>query len=140
MSSLDELLEAFAQDEGGHAELLERLDNHVAAPPAPPMGLDEALRRFSLDERQRARLAADPGFAGDLIVFLSKTLARVDPALRAAFPTLNAFLEGAVPIPGGGFAVGLLLILAEGPLLSLLEGWLARRAAEIEAAELAAGD
>lgn len=136
------LFAAFSEDESAHADFLAHVETNATPPPlgidtpAEPPSLEDALRAFALNERQARRLALDPGFAGDLVVVVSKLLKLVDPALRASFPWVNAFLEGAAAgFPCGSLVVHALLALAEGPLLSLLEGWLARRAAQVEAIE-----
>jgi hypothetical protein len=136
---LDELLKAFAEDDAAHADVLARVEERATPPPLgldtppEPLTLEDALRRFRLDERAARRLALDPGFVGELEVFASALLTKVDPALRSSFPTVNSFLETAgAALPGGGVVVHLLLTLAEGPLLSLLEGWLQKRAREVQ--------
>lgn len=136
--SLDDLLALFAADEGAHTAVLAVVDQHARiVATLEPVSIDEALRLFGLDEHQARVLAADPGLVGDLEVFLSRVLSRIDPSLRALFPAANAFLEAAAAgvFPGGGLVVHLLLSLAEGPCFSLLETWLASRAKAIEAAE-----
>ena len=144
-NDLDVLLADFARDVAAHRPLLARLHATLAPKDAPtdtpfvPPPLEESLKAFDLDVRQAARLAADPGWAGDFIIFLSATLKRVDPSLRAEFPVLNAFVESVVVVPGVPLLVGLLLTLAEGPLLSLVESWLAAKADALLAAERSAG-
>lgn len=143
------LFAAFSENEAEHPFFLERVERNATPPPLgidtpmEPLSLEDALRAFALNERQARRLARDPGLSGELVVVVSRLLRLVDPALRSSFPWCNAFLEAAAAgVPGLPLLVHMLLALAEGPLLSLLEGWLARKAAEVEKVEreLAAED
>lgn len=138
MSELSLALDAFDAAEDEHRAICATLEQHLganAAGHATPT-LADALARFDLEESDYRRLLADHGWTGDLVVFLAATVKRIDPALRASFPTVNAFAEGAAAsvLPGGGVLVGVLLALAEGPLLTLVETWLAAKATELSSA------
>lgn len=134
-AELDGILAAFAAAEGDHPHVLAQVHAAATAPPLD-LTLEEALARFALSERHRAILLADGGWTDDLAVFLGHTLQKIDPSLRASFPGVNVFL--AAGIPGGGIALAAVLAIAEGPLLSLVELWLASRAAAIERRRAAA--
>lgn len=137
-AELDGLLATFAAAEGDHRQVLAQVHAAATAPPLD-LTLDGALSRFALSERHRAILLADGGWTSDLAVFLGHVLQKIDPSLRASFPSVNLFLEGlAAGIPGGGIALAAVLAIAEGPLLSLVELWLASRAAAIERRRAAA--
>lgn len=142
MSALvfEELLADFSQAEAGHPHVLAQVQAHVEAPDLEGLPFEKLLARFALSEKHRAILLADGGWSADLVVFLGHALQRIDPSLRAAFPGVNAVLEGlAAGVPGGGIAVHVLLAVAEGPLLSLVEAWLLARANSIEKRRAAAG-
>ena len=91
------------------------------------------LDRLKADQEAfREAVRQDPGFVGDLEVFLSKTLDRFDGPLRDKFPLLNTLLASSVPIPIAPVLLSLILLAVENGGLSLIEAWLDSRRRAIE--------
>lgn len=132
-ATVDDLLEEFEFVESGHRPILAALDDVMTAAPATEVPtIEAALSRLELEEAEAHALAADTSWTGDLVVFVAATLTRIDPTMRQSFPTVNTWIEAAAAgLPGGGIIAGILLALAEGPLLAAIEAWLSARAKAI---------
>jgi hypothetical protein len=112
------------------------------APTAPGDAAEDEAARLGFEALHAHFLASsrdfietvrqDPGWTGDLAVFLSKTLERFDEPLRAKFPIVNSILSGAIPFPLAPVLLSMILLAVENGGLSVIEALLAERRKVVE--------